>query len=71
MALIHWLGEESARSQFERANNEFDRMLALFRPLVNPAVWSGTGAGVYPPINVYDDHESFIVRAELPGVERY
>jgi HSP20 family protein len=25
--------------------------------------------GVYPAINIYDDSESFIVRAELPGVQ--
>ena len=26
------------------------------------------GASVFPPINVYDDGESFAVRAEIPGI---
>lgn len=28
-----------------------------------------TGSGVYPHLNVYDDGESFIVRAEIPGID--
>lgn len=27
-------------------------------------------SGVYPPVNLYDDGASFLLRAELPGVER-
>lgn len=27
-------------------------------------------AGVFPPVNIYDDGEAFRVRAELPGVEK-
>ena len=27
-------------------------------------------AGVYPAVNIYDDGESFMVRAELPGVDK-
>jgi HSP20 family protein len=33
--------------------------------------WAGGGraaCSVFPPINLYDDGESFVVRAELPGV---
>ncbi len=26
-------------------------------------------AGVYPPVNVYDDGEAFVVRAEIPGID--
>jgi len=26
-------------------------------------------AGVFPPINIYDDGESYIARAEMPGVQ--
>jgi HSP20 family molecular chaperone IbpA len=28
------------------------------------------GARVFPPLNAYDDGESFVVLAEIPGVER-
>lgn len=69
MALIRWLGEDSTLSQLERMQREMDRLTSVFRPFFG----SGEGAvyrpGVYPPINVYDDGESFIVRAELPGVD--
>jgi HSP20 family protein len=42
-----------------------DQLLSSFRP------WSGAAyrSGVYPQMNVYDDGESFIVRAEVPGVD--
>ncbi len=69
MALINWLGQESAFSQFDRSQHDFDRLLTLFRPWSTSSPWSSTGAGVYPPINVYDDNESYVVRAELPGVD--
>jgi len=30
----------------------------------------GRAAGVFPAVNIYDDGESFIVRAEIPGVDK-
>jgi HSP20 family protein len=27
-------------------------------------------AGVYPAVNIYDDGESFMIRAELPGIDK-
>jgi len=27
-------------------------------------------AGVFPPVNIYDDGESFLVRAEVPGLDK-
>jgi len=69
MALINWLGQESALSQFERAQRDFNRLLTFFGPWSTSSLWSTAGAGVYPPINVYDDNESYVVRAELPGVD--
>src|SRR5947209_4538270 len=37
-----------------------------------PFFSSGTGrsAGVSPPINIYDDGQAFLVRAELPGIDK-
>jgi HSP20 family protein len=26
--------------------------------------------GVFPPVNIYDDGESFLVRAEMPGIDK-
>lgn len=68
MALIRWLGDEGMFSRLERMRREMDRLSAFGSHF-------GTGEGtvyrpgVYPPINVYDDGESFIVRAEVPGVD--
>jgi len=65
MAIIRWLGEDDASSQFESAQREMERWFGSFRSFFNPMVQ----ASVYPPINMYDDGESTIVRAEVPGVE--
>jgi HSP20 family protein len=29
-----------------------------------------TRSGMFPPVNIYDNGESFLVRAELPGADR-
>ena len=52
-------------SQLERMSQEMDRLLTTFRP-------GGSAAArpdVYPPMNVYNDGESFIVHGEVPGIE--
>lgn len=52
------------RSPFEQLQTELDRMLeTAFGPV-------GTAtAGVYPPVNVFDGGEDYVVKAELPGVD--
>jgi len=42
-----------------------DFFRAFFAPRSSPR-----GAGVYPAINLYDDGQAFLLRAELPGVEK-
>jgi HSP20 family protein len=65
MAMIRWLGESDVFSQLDGMRRDMDRLMSAFRP------WSGSAyrSGVYPQMNVYDDGESFIVRAEVPGVD--
>jgi HSP20 family protein len=41
-----------------RMSRMFDRLQGFER-----------GASVFPPMNVYDDGESFAVRAEIPGID--
>lgn len=43
-----------------------------FRQFLTPSALSHTRqlGGVFPPVNIYDDGEAFLVRAELPGVEK-
>lgn len=50
--------------EMERFNRDWSRLLSEER-----------GAGrfssqVFPPINLYDDGEAFVVRAEIPGVNK-
>lgn len=67
MAMIRWLGENDVSSQLDRLQREMDRFWSAFN-------WSGEQrpfqrTGVYPLMNVYDDGESFVVRAEVPGMD--
>jgi HSP20 family protein len=52
------------RDPFAQLQSELDRMLeTAFGPV------GATVSGVYPPVNVFDRGEVFVVKAELPGVE--
>jgi len=59
MALVRWLGQND---YWNRRQSEARRSWA--------ERWGETRQtpSVYPPINIYDDGESFIARAEIPGV---
>ncbi len=46
--------------EMSRLNREMNRLFGRSH--------DGGRAGVYPPLNVYDDGESFVVRAEIPGI---
>jgi HSP20 family protein len=48
---------------FEQLQGELDRMLeAAF----GSSAWAG---GVYPPVNVFDQGEAFVLKAEVPGID--
>jgi HSP20 family protein len=55
-----WFDERPFRLQEE--------LLRAFAPLLNAGV--SRGAGVFPPVNIYDNGEAFLIRAELPGVRK-
>ena len=48
-------------SEMSRLSREMDRLFGETRDV--------SRAGVFPPLNLYDDGESLVVRAEIPGVE--
>jgi HSP20 family protein len=50
------------RDPFWELQRELDRML-------EGAFGSVGTAGVYPPVNVFDAGDAFVVKAELPGVD--
>ena len=60
--LARWgYGAPRVWSEMSRLSREMDRLFGE----------SGTisRAGVFPPLNVYDDGESLVVRAEVPGID--
>ncbi len=63
MALLRLFGEDDFVSKMEQMNRDLNRLWS--------AAWNSSlmGSGVFPAMNIYDDGESFIVRAELPGVK--
>jgi len=61
MALIRWFGENDTwralERQLEQVQRDFQRLGG-----------GSSGTRLFPATNIYDDGESFIVRAEVPGV---
>jgi len=52
------------RDPFEQLQRELDRMMDVAFGDVR-----GTTTGVYPPVNVFDGGDAYVVKAELPGVD--
>lgn len=60
--LTRWF-DDDVLSRFNQMQREMDRLWSALRPFETEA------AGVFPPMNIYDDGESSVARAELPGVD--
>jgi len=69
MAIVRWLGENDLFSQFDRMQREMDRLLSPYRSSSFGSSVGRSNSGIYPPINLYDNGESFVVRAEIPGLD--
>lgn len=52
---------------FTQLRREIDR---AFQSMHQGDVWSQRGAGVFPALNLYDDGESYMLRAEIPGLNK-
>lgn len=61
MSLFNWPYVEDRRWP-----EEFLRALAPFTSAAAPQ----RGAGVSPPVNLYDNGTAFLLRTEVPGIER-
>jgi len=60
--LARWgMRTPSMWNEMARLTREMDRLFGEAR--------AESGAGVFPPLNLYDDGESLIVRAEVPGID--
>ncbi|OGR11230.1 MAG: hypothetical protein A2341_11405 [Deltaproteobacteria bacterium RIFOXYB12_FULL_58_9] len=69
MATIRWhRGGRDILSQLDRMSNEMNDIMSVFG--AGPGGHTaGQQPDVFPPLNVYNDGECFIVRAEIPGVD--
>lgn len=67
MSWVRWFENDDLLSQMERRLEKLQRSFgspwSAYRQL------SAENAGVFPLINIYDDGESYIARAEIPGVD--
>jgi len=68
MALIRWRHENDLFSQLERLQREMNTWMSSYRPSGGPEP-SAFHPDVYPPLNIYEDGEGYMVRAEIPGVD--
>ena len=60
-----------SRPTFENSLSDFDQMrremLRLLDATTSEGAWV-TGAGVFPPVNITQDDDTFYLRAEIPGI---
>jgi HSP20 family protein len=68
--MIRWLGNEDAFSRLERMQRDMDRLMGTVPTGLGwrPGAYARSG-GVYPLMNVYDDGTTYVVHAEVPGVD--
>lgn len=69
MALMRWGGGNDLFSQFERMRRDMDQLMSGETPWWRAQTRSGYRTYTYPSLNLYNDGEGFVLRAEVPGVE--
>ena len=62
MAIVRW--QQGELSEFDRLRHEMDRLTNLFYSGQEPFL-----SRVYPALNLTEEGDNFLVRAELPGVK--
>jgi HSP20 family protein len=62
MAIVHW--QQGELSEFDRLRQEIDRLTNPFSSGREPFL-----SRVYPALNLTEEGDNFLVRAELPGVK--
>lgn len=60
------VGSMNPLVEMERMRRQMDALSGLFR---GPGRWREASAGVFPLINLTEDKDNYLVRAELPGVK--
>ena len=67
MTLIKWHPVHNLSSEFVNMQREIDRMFSAFRGGVAD---DGNGSAWLPAVDVVENDGSFVLRAELPGVNK-
>ena len=67
MALIRWSPRVAGPRDLFRMNDEFDRMIDT---MFTRGALRGDVDGFTPPVDIEENTESFVVRADLPGVSQ-
>lgn len=67
MALIRWGQRNDLFSQLDRMQREMEGLFGALSPWRTRSTPYPTR--VYPALNIYDDGEGFVVRAEVAGVD--
>lgn len=65
MATFRWGREDDVFSELSRMQRDLSRLFGA----LDTRTARGYRASVYPPLNVYNDGENYIVLAEIPGVD--
>ena len=70
MAIVRWTpGGIFSRDYFSDLENMRSQMMTLFDNLTNPSRSAGLSqAGVFPPLNMYEDENNLYLTAEMPGI---
>ena len=69
MAIVRWGRGSDMHDRLKQVQQEMDSLVAGAGRGHHAGRTQAYRASVYPPMNVYNDDESFIVRAEVPGIE--
>jgi len=69
MAHVTWGFANDILSQFDRVQRELNDARLGHRRAGSNAWTPDASSTVYPPLNVYDNGEGYVVRAEVPGID--
>ena len=76
MTRWRWFVDPDLINEFDRMGRDLSRLFQGLGTAFDRGEWqdfaaraAGTAGGVFPPLNIYDDGESLVVRAEIPGID--
>lgn len=68
MARFRWGRGNDVFEELSRVQNEMSRLWGELEPWFDRSYQRWSRNSVFPPMNIYDDGETLVVRAEIPGL---